>query len=141
MSLGKAMRIAAGLNRLANVPERPAASGLLADSPGYLCNQSPCVSQRLINPTFEIIISRQCGFPQNRDSETAVDRFELSRRGRSEQLGSELLHGDMEMLRPAAAFIGEGMRPLALISGSPPALQSASEKIAAVLDKRRAIQL
>ena len=79
--LGKAVHIAAGLSCRANVPEHLAASGSLTDSSEYLCNQLPCVSERIVDSTFVIFIPGQCGFPQNRNAETAVDRFELSRRG------------------------------------------------------------
>ena len=74
----------------------------------------PRGDQRRVDSAFIIFIPGRCGCPKNRNSETAVDRFDLSRRGSGEQFGSERLHGDMEMLRPAAAFIRECLRPLVL---------------------------
>ena len=59
MIFGKAMRVAAGLNRLANMAEHLAASSSLADSPEYLRNQSPCFSQRPVDPAFAILIPDQ----------------------------------------------------------------------------------
>ena len=77
---GKAVRAAARSSRRADVPERLFASSFIADSPERLCNQLPRGGQRLINPTFIVFIPGQCGFPQNLNAETAVDRFKLSRR-------------------------------------------------------------
>ena len=119
---GKAVQAAPRPSCRADVTEHLFASGFIADSPECICNQLPRGSQRLINPTFIVFIPRQSGCPKNRNSEIAVDRFELSRRGTREQLGSKRLHGNMEMLRPAAAFIREGLRPSAfglLIAADP----------------------
>ena len=76
----KAVQAAPGPGRRADVPKRLFASSFIADSPECLCNQLPRGSQRLIDPTFIVFIPGQCGCPQNRNAEAAVDRFKLSRR-------------------------------------------------------------